>query len=606
MDVSKHSLGVIFDHTERLHAPLFQRPYVWNEGKNWEPLWDSIRELAEANQNGKTRRPHFLGAIVLNQVPTQTCQLPLREVIDGQQRLTSLQLALGAARNLCAQRGIAKYAEAFKKLTSNYSPLSDDPDEQFKVWPTNTDRDQFRAVMLAQDANAVKAMETSDNLIASCYLYFDKMFTEWLEGGGQIAALHKALERDLMLVVIDLGTEDDAQEIFQTMNALGTPLLPADLIKNYLFRRAEAEECAVDKLYSETWSVFDSAKSYWRKEIGIGHVSRPRIDVFLHHYLVLKLGKDVSAGSLFSEFKRLAKQAASMNGADHIKSIRKYADVYHRFEQFSPSIPEGRFFSRLESLETTTFHPILLEVFKRYEGEAGAAARQEVCRHLESFLVRRMVCELSTRSYNQLVSKLIKQLNDADDFSPVAIREALLAEDAEAYRWPDDEEFRNAWMTLSFYRRLKRARLRMLLEALETAMQHAKSETLQLCGKLTIEHLLPQEWREHWPISNIDPTTNENRTEEMIRQLEATRETYVHRIGNLTLLTKSLNPAISNSAWDTKRAEISKWGKLNLSLEVVQNTHWDEGKIDNRSKALVDFAKDVWPIPTATMAAKAT
>jgi hypothetical protein len=605
MDVSKHPLGVVFDQTQRLHAPLFQRPYVWDEEKNWQPLWESIRELADANVSGFVRRPHFLGAIVLNQLTNATCQLPLREIIDGQQRLTSLQLALAAARDLCVERGIGNYANAFDKLTHNYSPLSDDPNEQFKVWPTNADREEFRTVMMAKSVSAVKSVQRPDSLMAKCYLFFYAAFGGWLTNGGTISGLHKALDRDLMFVIIDLGTEDDAQEIFQTMNALGTPLLPADLIKNFLFRRAELEEAPIAKLYSETWAVFDSAKSYWRQQIGIGHVSRPRIDAFLHHYLILMLAKDVNAGNLFSEFKGLTKQPPARTGEEHIKSIRDYAAVYHRFEQFSKLLPEGLFFSRLEGLETTTFHPLLLEVFRRYTDETGQAARRQICEHIESYLVRRMVCELSTRSYNQVVARLIKQLKESNDFSPEAIRDFLLAETADASRWPDDEQFRQAWMSLSFYKKLKRARVRMILEALELVLQHAKSEKLQLCGQLTIEHLLPQNWREYWPIPMSDPSAQVQHSPEQIRELEARRDTTLHRIGNLTLLTAALNPAISNGPWEAKRTEINKWAKLNLSLEAVTKTKWDEEEIDSRSAVLFGCAKEIWKRPAVKAAAAA-
>ena len=140
MKVDKLTLVTVFDRTERLEAPLFQRPYVWNEERNWVPLWDSIREVAEQKVAGKNGRPHFLGAVVMDQLRTVMSKVSARQIIDGQQRLTTLQIALAAARDLSEELKHHKFALAFRKLTDNDFPLSVDPDEVFKVWPTNADR----------------------------------------------------------------------------------------------------------------------------------------------------------------------------------------------------------------------------------------------------------------------------------------------------------------------------------------------------------------------------------------------------------------------------------------------------------------------------------
>lgn len=105
MRVDKLNLERIFERTERLEAPLFQRPYVWKRERNWEPLWGVIRKVADIRSGGQQPRPCFLGAIVLDQLKTSTGKLHARQIIDGQQRLTTLQLAIAAACDLCAQKG---------------------------------------------------------------------------------------------------------------------------------------------------------------------------------------------------------------------------------------------------------------------------------------------------------------------------------------------------------------------------------------------------------------------------------------------------------------------------------------------------------------------
>jgi uncharacterized protein with ParB-like and HNH nuclease domain len=86
----------IFKKDQQLLVPLFQRPYTWNRKEQWEPLWSDVTRVAQRILDGKenSARPHFLGAIVLQQLPNKSGDLELRTVIDGQQRLTTLQILL--------------------------------------------------------------------------------------------------------------------------------------------------------------------------------------------------------------------------------------------------------------------------------------------------------------------------------------------------------------------------------------------------------------------------------------------------------------------------------------------------------------------------------
>jgi uncharacterized protein with ParB-like and HNH nuclease domain len=121
MKVDKLPLNRVFDRTERLEAPLFQRPYVWEREQNWEPLWCTIRTVAEARLNNDAHRTTFLGELVLDQLETPLSQIHARQIIDGQQRLTTFQMVLAAARDLCAALGEQRFSQAFRKLTDNHS-----------------------------------------------------------------------------------------------------------------------------------------------------------------------------------------------------------------------------------------------------------------------------------------------------------------------------------------------------------------------------------------------------------------------------------------------------------------------------------------------------
>ncbi len=224
MRVDKLNLERVFERTERLEAPLFQRPYVWEQERNWEPLWASIQMVAERRLENKPVHPHFLGTVVLDQLKTGLGKIHVRHIIDGQQRLTTLQLALAASRDLCSRLNEGRYAKAFEKLTINEVPLSDNPDDVFKVWPTNADREDFRAVLKAGSPAAVRKIEHAGSddewLIPNAYLYFHDRIGEWLGPAGtaefrsRLDVLYITMRDDIhlgghydVLITMDRGIE---------------------------------------------------------------------------------------------------------------------------------------------------------------------------------------------------------------------------------------------------------------------------------------------------------------------------------------------------------------------------------------------------------------
>lgn len=600
MRADKLTLEKVFDRTERLEAPLFQRPYVWKRDDNWIPLWEAIAAIAQKRLEVKSFRPHFMGAVVLDQLKTATGKIHARQIVDGQQRLTTLQLVLAAIRDLAAEQNQSRYADAFNKLTDNYVPLSDEDDDKFKVWPTNADREDFRNVMRAGSVEAVKAMSHSDpddeSLIPNAYLYFSEMLHEWIgntesEFLKRIECMYSTLREDIHLVVIDLEESDDAQEIFETLNALGTPLLPADLVKNYLFRQAELQNKDSSGLYKKYWANFDGLKSYWRKQIRQGRLKRARLDHFLGHYLVMMTGEEAIATQLFTGYKDFVEKSNGLDAPTHMEMFKSYADVYQSFDRFSEETREGNFFWRLDQLDTTTVYPLLLEVFKTHSNNASHDELHQILNDLESFLVRRAVCELTAKNYNRFFADIIRDLRDQGSFSAAAIRQMLLSQKAESSIWPDDNAFKTSWMGLRFYKRMKKTKTRMILEAINEAIKSSKTEKVKIEHGLTIEHLLPQDWKKHWPLE-----VDEKDARLWDKAIEQ-RELVLHRIGNLTLLTKALNPSVSHGPWLKKREQILKYSALNLNRGFQDHDDWNEKKIEERSKELFNYAVKIWPYP---------
>jgi len=600
MDAGTLSIGKIFGQDRRYLVPLFQRPYVWNEEDQWEPLWDDVRSVAERLIAGQETRPHFLGAIVLDQMRKPTGQVETRLVIDGQQRLTTIQILLEAFADLAGELGQEKLHKALLKLTRNDDPMSEDPDEVFKVWPTNVDRDVFRWVMNEGSPQQVRerldmrANQKRAGLpVPDAYFYFHDAIREWVApetDGSEPRAEHllKVLKDYLRLVVIDLGKDDDAQLIFETLNARGTPLLPSDLVKNHLFHRADLDGANLESLYERWWRPFDEHASYWREIIGKGRTKRARIDIFLQDFLTLQARDEVRIAHLYDAFRGHLAKNKERSVAQHLEQLQYYAQIFQRFDEMPEGSPEAEFFERLRAVEMTTAHPFLLELFSRHGKHTEAVRR--ILTDIGSYFVRRMVCQLTTKNYNRLFIDSLRILESPSNEVADAFRAHLSGPDGESVRWPNDAEFRDAWLTTPLYKALSRGRVQMLILALESRASTGKTERVRYDDGLTIEHVMPQKWEKHWPLPE-GADADEG---------EAQRNRSLHTIGNLTLLTDKLNPAASNAAWPKKRDEILKHSILKLNLRLKDAATWDEEAIRARGAELFEHAKAIWPRPVET------
>lgn len=601
MDARTLSMKTIFGQDRRLEVPLYQRPYVWTRKKQLEPLWDDIRALAEKLATGEVPRAHFLGAVVLDQVHQPMGQLERRQIIDGQQRLTTIQVFAEALCDVCGQIGLEKFHKALLKLTRNDDPMSDDPDEAFKVWPTNVDREPFRAVMSVgspqqlRDTGNDKAIGLCESPIADAYVFFYESISQWIKESddtaqSRVEGLFAALRDYVRMVVIDLDQKDDPQLIFETLNARGTPLLPADLVKNFLFHRALQNGHSPDTLYQKYWLPFDKDAAYWREEIGRGHAKRARIDQYLQHYLTWQIADEIPVGHLYTGFREHFSSAASDGIAvETLASLSGSARIYREFGTLAPDTKAGRFFRRLETMDVTTAYPFLLELFSVCPADSDLV--RTIVGDVESFLVRRLVCGLNTRGYGRMFIDLLSAFRKAKGAN--SVRQFLLASDVESLRWPDDGEFRQAWLDQPAYLYHLRSRVRMILEAVELEIRSEKGEKVGLHEKLTIEHLLPVAWKAHYPLSSGGD----------VEQAGAARDRTIHTFGNLTLLTQKLNSEISNGPWQAKVGAIYANTLLRMNIELKDrwmSEPWDELGIQTRGAALLERALRVWPRPKST------
>lgn len=595
----------VFTQPQRLVVPMFQRPYVWNEESQWEPLWLDVIRMAErllAEPNGK-RHPHFLGAVVLQQVQKPTGLMQERTIIDGQQRLTTLQLFLDAMRCELTRASILPSALRLRPLVVNDQAFCSSSEDRLKVWPTNRDRTVFQAVMGKDPAVSYESLGHKGERLLEAHKYFSDQVHTWLKGsnGDGLQARATALEtvmRDLLqMVVIDLTAEENAQEIFETLNARGAQLSSADLIKNFVFQRLLEKKGDVQAAYDAHWKEFETG--FWEAQISVGRLLYPRSAIFLNHWLIAKTGEEVVAREVFTRFKRYADQESKLPMAELLSQLHSASLVYRNFVTASAQSGAidmlGLFGYRTGILESEVIKPLVLFMRDPQETPVPESQIAKAIGAIESWMVRRMLVRATTKNYNLAIAEMISLLRRSGRANVGdSVETFLRTQTSESRYWPDDDEVRKELMTLQAYRRLRRGRLRMILEAIEDhkrGWKHAKAGLggqRVPRGEYAIEHIMPRKWVTHWP---LQPGT-----------VEADREAVIHTLGNLTLLTGKLNSKVSNAAWlgnEGKREGLEAHDVLILNRELLKSAEksWTEDDIRKRTRSIIDGVLEIWPVP---------
>ena len=584
----------LFAQPVRYEIPEFQRRYVWKQEEQWEPLWADVEELARLIMDKLHVEAHFMGAVVLQQMQSPTATIERRIVVDGQQRLTTLQLLIDAIKAELEVQGHTSPAERLSALVANGDAFRDgESDHAFKVWPTLVDRAAFRQAM----GNDQSAKADAESLIAEAHSYFRSQTAQWIarfngESGNSASAadaLEAAVSRHLQLVVIDLGEADDPHIIFETLNARGTALLQSDMVKNKILHETGAEtggdERETGKDVEGVWP-FDQDK-WWTQDVGRGLQRRPRVDVYLNHWLTLRNKAETKPYGEFRGFVNYADARKLEGGTIHqiVRDLQNLGETYRDVEEIRQTAIT-RYLERREAMNIGVDMPLLLWLLS---ADLPPAGLMNCVNAIESFLVRRLVCGYSARSYGELFVGLIRKLESASVNDADSVLVAYLAgQAAQATFWPGDDELRERFLTAPLYRILTRGRLRMVLEGIESELRTNKSETREVPKNLHIEHVMPQNWLPHWPVS-AKLTENEKAVNE--------RERAIHTIGNLTLVNGPLNSSLSNAAWDDKKKTLRRHSVLVLNGRLVEkyNDGWDEAGIRKRANWLHKRAVKIWP-----------
>ena len=291
--------------------------------------------------------------------------------------------------------------------------------------------------------------------------------------------------------------------------------------------------------------------------------------------------EEVAHNNVFSTFRNYFTREGNSNAEVVAADIRNVGNAYTKIVK--SKIPEMQtFLYRMEVMQVGVLTPVLLWLVS---SDVPAKQLQKGIRALESYLIRRMVCRMTTKDYNRLILGLLVKLKNAAQAGDVIV-EYLKAQDAYTREWPGDTTLMKAFVSLPLYKLLTQGRLRIVLEGLDVELRTNKAESMSAPSGLTMEHIMPDAWRENWEL----PSDTEDHTQAAID-----RDHIIHTIGNLTLVNQRLNSTLSNAEWAKKRQTLLDHSNLFLNKELIKETVWDEGKIEERARQLAQVAAKIWP-----------
>ena len=577
MNISKvNLLGLFNTGTNQYIIPFFQRPFVWKI-EDCETLYDDVVETVSANKINATKE-HFIGTVITKNGLTSTPMAAQFDLVDGQQRMTTFSLLIKALAN-----SVDLSQTNAQHLSSNINSSLSFKDAyghtHFRIIHNRIDREYYNMVMESDSYTDFSFFVGKSNIIGT-YQYFKSKFSSLTN--EEILTINYTVLQKFPAISMVLDQHDDEQEIFDTINSLGVKLTTSELLKNFIFSDTETQ-----RLYKVFWEdVFEAEEEtvkFWNAKKTAGRVYRENIDVLLYCYLIIEKEKDVSLEHLFNDYKEWLKTKDKSQKATFLKDLKAHADLYSNFPSGTElnnlkfEETEKRFFHVIENLNVTTIYPLVLFLYKRVQ---DVAERLSCLSLLESYLVRRNVCKLTTKNYNNLFISIIKSLKESSQPNMLtALRAILNGYKEETGKFPTDDELRTAFAnSILSNQHAKETLFSIALYQIKTVLHDVTSLS---SNSFSVEHMMPKKWEENWNTV----TTAEDKN---------TRNYKLQTLGNLTIITKNLNSKLRNSSWSNKKSVLQQYSSLPLTTNYTTKLEWNETTITDRANDLITIALEIW------------
>ncbi len=541
------------------NIPVYQRNYDWSTD-NCQQLFNDLESITITNKD------HFIGSIVYISVGLAT--EPVHNIIDGQQRITSVMLFLKAIHDLTDN---IKLKKKIKRSFLVDAGFDDEP--KMKLKQVESDSLVYEKIVLPDFVNpdAFSESEKQTNVYRNYQFFLEKI-------QGSNATIEQLYDAVFKLEIIDVClTTEDPQEVFESMNSTGKSLTNTDLIRNYLLMTLKP------KLQTQFY------KLYWSKiEKNVGS---KRMEQFMVHFLIVQRKSDsinirrrsskINKNTLYDCFKIYFPVNSKTDETieELLEEMYHYSVIYNRI--VNNDSPKNVLQSAIHELmdELNAEPAAIFLMYLLFVHERDNIPDQEMQEAVEaciSYVFRIRIFKGSIS--NQFFALAIQSFERDGESIPFVERVwNALTSGQGSYRFPRDREFKAAFETRDIYLEFKPPMLRYILYKYE----RMKTKEVVESENATIEHILPQDtkmWRAH-----------------LLELRDAQFEEYKHKIGNLTL-TK-LNSEVSNDPFESKKKIYAKSGYF-ITREIAEYSDWTSKEIKDRSSQMAREAIKMWRLPS--------
>lgn len=587
---------------EQFFIPAYQRRYAWVE-KQLAELFEDIN-LLDKNDS------HFLGTILLL-TESHKPHINMLEVVDGQQRIISLSLLLEAIKDRFIEldkNDIVSEIEGYLYCQGL------DRKKQNKIVLGDLDEPDYSKVIKIKNENDMESEpEIKNKKLLNAYIKFKKWITEY--DFDKLNEYYFKLINNAIVVRLDTEKARDAYKLFETINNRGLKLSPTDIIKNFLLGHAsligtdvllEVKECWKNLIISlDGIETDDFFRQYLMGILNRKITFSKLIFEFKKYYLTtVKEAQILPEYHLFSEFvdyetagdsqsdnnneieqlpsnteSALRKITPKVSIVKFAKNLRDSAAIYSKLiNRTFEDNGINRHILNLQRIQSVPAYTFLLCFLQKCHNTKEIIS---VLKIIESFMLRRHICEYRTAELDDIFSKLadIKGKNTIE-----YVKNSL------SKHLPGDTEFEEKFSTHSFKKEEERAKY--VLERFEYELIEDQGEYVINSGnEVHLEHIIPQ---------TIDTKKAIKEYGDWISYLGkdalSKHDQYIDRIGNYTLLGQKLNIRASNNPFRAKKKEYKK-SNIHLTTQIVEEfSRFKFKHVDKRSQCFAKKAVRIWNI----------
>lgn len=533
--------------SEQFIIPVYQRRYLWGKDQ-WTDLWNDIQNIEDGED-------HFLGSIVVIN-PQHSIDVNQFEVVDGQQRLTTLSLLIAALRDCLIQNG-GQQETAIGEAFHGYLHCSTMFQKDLpKLIPSKPDREDFTAII------DKKGKDFTDSNMFTAYQFFKNGITV----RGDLVELAKKIIGSLKVVLIQVMSHKDAFRLFETLNDRGLSLSATDLIKNYILSKASrASEDELQEIV-ETWDEIIEL---------ITNLDHMR---FFRQVHLSRTEGVFSFSKLYDRYKTLVDNTASI--VSLVNELKEYAVIYNQICKAETQYPQiNEKLRAILAIGAATSYTLLLRLFKSKVPEQQIVS---ILNTVETFALRRAVCNWSTNNLDLIFNNLATK-TPVDNNCSAYINSYLNKSEF----MPSDSDFVTNLKSKSFR---QDDQCKYILERIEDYHTNfSKEKSIANRSLVHIEHIMPKTIRTKGSKKEFGDW------EKYLGNEKEQHPLYVNKIGNLTLLGSGLNIAASNNPFEEKKKNYNQ-SMILMTKELSNYPRWDISAIQQRSEHLADIASKIWKI----------